>query len=88
VNQQCQKIDTWHITLINLENRNPEDVRCFKKNNVFKIDKMVLEICVILKKTSGRGWGRPRASTLEAFNLSIHPDHKYIWLRGLNLIYL
>jgi hypothetical protein len=23
VNQQCQKIDTWHITLINLENRNP-----------------------------------------------------------------
>jgi hypothetical protein len=22
-NQQCQKIDTWHITLINLENRNP-----------------------------------------------------------------
>jgi hypothetical protein len=22
VNQQCQKIDTWHITLINLENRN------------------------------------------------------------------
>ena len=25
VNQQCQKIDTWHITLINLENRNPVD---------------------------------------------------------------
>ena len=23
VNQQCQKIDNWHITLINLENRNP-----------------------------------------------------------------
>jgi hypothetical protein len=23
VNQQCQKIDTWHITLIKLENRNP-----------------------------------------------------------------
>jgi hypothetical protein len=23
VNQQCQKIDTWHITLIILENRNP-----------------------------------------------------------------
>ena len=23
VNQQCQKIDAWHITLINLENRNP-----------------------------------------------------------------
>ena len=23
VNQQCQKIDTWHITLINLENSNP-----------------------------------------------------------------
>ena len=23
VNQQCQKIDTWHITLINLEKRNP-----------------------------------------------------------------
>ena len=23
VNQQCQKIDTWYITLINLENRNP-----------------------------------------------------------------
>jgi hypothetical protein len=23
VNQQCQKIDTWHITLINFENRNP-----------------------------------------------------------------
>ena len=50
-----------------------------------KIDKMVLEICVILKKTSGRGWGRPRASTLEAFNLSIHPDHKYIWFRGWDL---
>ena len=37
VNQQCQKIDTWHITLINLENRNPEDVRCFKKNSVFSL---------------------------------------------------
>jgi hypothetical protein len=24
-----------------------------------KIDKMVSEICVILKKTSGRGWGWP-----------------------------
>ena len=23
MNQQCQKIDTWHITLINLEIRNP-----------------------------------------------------------------
>jgi hypothetical protein len=23
VNQQCHNIDTWHITLINLENRNP-----------------------------------------------------------------
>ena len=23
VNQQCQKIDTWHITLITFENRNP-----------------------------------------------------------------
>jgi hypothetical protein len=23
VNQQCQKIVTWHITLINIENRNP-----------------------------------------------------------------
>jgi hypothetical protein len=23
VNQQCQKIDTWHITFIYLENRNP-----------------------------------------------------------------
>ena len=23
MNQQCQKIDTWHITLINFENRNP-----------------------------------------------------------------
>jgi hypothetical protein len=37
---------------------------------------MVSEICAILKKTSGRG------ATLGAFNLSIHPDHKYIWLRG------
>jgi hypothetical protein len=35
-----------------------------------KIDKMVSEICVILKKTSGRGWGWPRAATLGAFNLS------------------
>jgi hypothetical protein len=42
-----------------------------------KIDKMVSEICVILKKTSGRGWGWPHATTLGAFNLSIHPDHKY-----------
>jgi hypothetical protein len=25
--------------------------------NFVKIDKMVSEICVILKKTSGRGWG-------------------------------
>jgi hypothetical protein len=33
---------------------------------------MVSEICVILKKTSGRGWGWPRATTLGAFNLSIH----------------
>jgi hypothetical protein len=46
---------------------------------------MVSEICVILKKTSGRGWGSPRASTLGAFNLSIHPDHKYIWFRGGDL---
>jgi hypothetical protein len=25
--------------------------------SLVKIDKMVSEICVILKKTSGRGWG-------------------------------
>jgi hypothetical protein len=41
--------------------------------------------CVILKITSGRGWGWPRASTLGAFNLSIHRDHKYIWFRGGDL---
>ena len=29
-----------------------------------KIDKMVSEICVILKKTSGRGWGWPPGSQL------------------------
>jgi hypothetical protein len=46
---------------------------------------MVSEICVILKKTSGRGWGWPWASILGAFNLFIHPDHKYIWLRGGDL---
>jgi hypothetical protein len=34
-----------------------------------------------IKKTSGRGWGWPQASTLGAFHLSIHPDHQYIWLR-------
>ena len=28
---------------------------------------MVSEICVILKKTSGRGWGWPQVSTLGAF---------------------
>ena len=50
--------------------------------SLVKIDKMVSEICVILKKTSGRGWGLPCAATPGAFNLSIHPDHKYIWLRG------
>jgi hypothetical protein len=35
-----------------------------------------------IKKTSGMGWGWPHASTLGAFHLSIHPDHKYIWLRA------
>jgi hypothetical protein len=50
--------------------------------SLVKIDKMVSEICAILKKTSGRGWGLP---TLGAFNLSIYPDHKYIWLRGGDL---
>jgi hypothetical protein len=29
--------------------------------------------------------GMTRASTLGAFNLSIHPDHKYIWFRGGDL---
>ena len=53
--------------------------------HLVKIDKMVSEICVILKKTSVRGWGWPRASTLGAFNLSIHPDHKYIWIKGGDL---
>ena len=41
--------------------------------------------CVILKKNPGRGCGWPRASTLGAFNLSIHPDHKYIWFKGRDL---
>ena len=39
------------------------------------------------KFTSGRGWGImiPRGLSYKAFNLSSHPDHKYIWLRGGDL---
>ena len=40
-------------------------------------------ISTIKKFTSGRGWGMtPRRLSYKAFNLPIHPDHKYIWFRG------
>jgi hypothetical protein len=38
-------------------------------------------MCNSQKKPSGRGWGWPRVSTRGAFDLSIHPDHKYIWFK-------
>ena len=38
-------------------------------------------ISTIKKFTSGRGWVWPWGLSYNAFNLPIHPDHKYIWFR-------